>query len=274
MDEGQAGLTRAERRQSAHRFTRRRLVGCGLLAVVAVGGTSLALSGGERPTVVRASPTTTTSPLAPTTTLPGAPPPAVVATTNGEDLTAYASPDTASEVVGTLTAKSDYGLPRTLLVVSQQPGWIEALLPMRPNGSKGWVEDSTVTLGSTSFAMTISLEKHELTFTNAGQVVLTAPVVIGRPNTPTPLGVYYVTDPVDLTKKPSKVYGVYALGISGYSDVLYEFQGGPGQIAVHGTPSTTDFGKDISNGCVRVANDVILEISRQVPLGTPVTITA
>ena len=62
------------------------------------------------------------------------------------------------------------------------------------------------------------------------------------------------------------------IGISGHSDVLFEFAGGPGQLAVHGTNDPSKMGQNISNGCVRVPNDVILKIANTVPLGTPVTI--
>jgi lipoprotein-anchoring transpeptidase ErfK/SrfK len=56
--------------------------------------------------------------------------------------------------------------------------------------------------------------------------------------------------------------------------VLTSFNGGPGQIAVHGTPYADQVGQDLSNGCVRVPNPLILQIAKLVPLGTPVTITA
>jgi len=65
----------------------------------------------------------------------------------------------------------------------------------------------------------------------------------------------------------------YALGLSGYSEVLFSFNGGPGQIAVHGTNNPSQVGQNISNGCVRVPNDVIVQIADQAPLGTPVIIT-
>ena len=56
--------------------------------------------------------------------------------------------------------------------------------------------------------------------------------------------------------------------------MLYEFAGGPGRLALHGTNRPDQVGQDISNGCVRVPNDVILQIADRVPLGTPVEIVA
>ena len=67
---------------------------------------------------------------------------------------------------------------------------------------------------------------------NLGQVVLETPVGIGAPGSPTPSGIFYVTDPVP---GGGGSYGPWALGLSGYSDVLESFGGGPPQIALHGT---------------------------------------
>jgi lipoprotein-anchoring transpeptidase ErfK/SrfK len=56
--------------------------------------------------------------------------------------------------------------------------------------------------------------------------------------------------------------------------VLTSFKGGPGQLAVHGTNNAGEVGSNISNGCVRVPNDIILQLALQAPLGTPVNIVA
>ena len=51
--------------------------------------------------------------------------------------------------------------------------------------------------------------------------------------------------------------------------MLKSFNGGPGQIAVHGNGQMNTVGQNVSNGCIRVFNDVILQIAKAVPLGTP-----
>ncbi len=247
----------------------------GAVLLVVVGltvGLVVGTSGGsseERPHLEAAPASTTTS-----TTSPLPPAPAVIAATAVEQLQAFAAPDETAEVVATLSALTEYGLPRTLLVVAQQPGWLEALLPIRPNGATGFIRDTDVTLTSTTMAVDISLSRHELVLADAGQPILTTNIVIGKQATPTPLGTFYVTDPVDLQTKPQGFYGAYALGLSGYSEVLKSFRGGPGQIAVHGTPNPDEIGQDISNGCVRVTNEVIVQLASLVPLGTPVRISA
>ena len=69
------------------------------------------------------------------------------------------------------------------------------------------------------------------------------------------------------------VGGPYALALSARSNVLQEFMGGPGQIAMHGvanlggTPGTA-----VSHGCVRLANRNIGWLAARVAPGAPVTI--
>jgi lipoprotein-anchoring transpeptidase ErfK/SrfK len=217
---------------------------------------------------IAASTTTTTTAPAPKFE------PYVTATSNVPDIAAYETPAEGAPVVETFAQLTEYLVPRTFLVIDQQPGWLQVLLPMRPNQATGWIRDSEVTLGQTDYEITVELSTTKVTLLKAGEVVLETPSGIGTDETPTPPGRYYITDPVDLRNQPDTGYGEFALGISGYSEVLFEFNGGPGQIAIHGTANPADLGQKVSNGCVRVANETILQIAEQVPVGTPFTVVA
>lgn len=243
-----------------------------LLAVAGVAGWALLRDDAKAtPKKKAAAPTT-----APTTTTAPAPVRAVTATQKVPEVTAYQDAVETSTPVTKLSDKTEYNLPRTYLVTDQssRPGWLNVLLPIRPNGASGWIKASDVALGTSDYEIRVELGAHKLTLLKLGQPVLDSGVVIGTDKTPTPVGKFYVTDPLDLHSQPNAGYGVYALGISGYSDVLTSFKGGPGQIAVHGTSNPGQVGQNISNGCVRVPNDIIEQIAAQAPLGTPVTIVA
>jgi lipoprotein-anchoring transpeptidase ErfK/SrfK len=229
------------------------------IAVIASGG------GGSKPTRHLALAHVTT----PTT---GAHPPALIATTKGGPLIVYDQPN--GKVVNLLSAKTDYGLPRTVLATSSQPNWLQVILPQKPNDTIGWIKGADVTTTTTDYSMRISLAQHHLWLEKAGAPVVDTGVVIGKKETPTPTGLFYVTDPVDLQAQPNGPYGAFALGLSGYSNVLPSFDGGPPQIAVHGTPYPDQVGQDISNGCVRIPSPIAVQIAKVVPLGTPVTIQA
>jgi lipoprotein-anchoring transpeptidase ErfK/SrfK len=60
--------------------------------------------------------------------------------------------------------------------------------------------------------------------------------------------------------------------LSAYSDVLYSFGGGPGQIGLHGTNEPSALGTNVSHGCIRISNVAITQLARILPLGTPVQI--
>jgi lipoprotein-anchoring transpeptidase ErfK/SrfK len=265
---------RAGRRAQQRRQRVRLGIAGGLVFVLlaVLGVVLLAGGGSDEPAAKAANRVTTTTTTLPPTTTTTLPPQAVTATTNVPSLQVFDAPN-STQVITSLSAKTDYLQPRTLLITETQGDWLKALLPIRPNGSTGWVRRSDVTLGQTPYEIRISLADHKLVMMKDGQQVLESATVNGAPRTPTPPGTYYITDPVDLRSAPNGAYGAFALGISGFSEVLFEFNGGPGQLAVHGTPTPQDVGRDISNGCVRVPNDIIVQIATAVPLGTPVIIT-
>ena len=64
----------------------------------------------------------------------------------------------------------------------------------------------------------------------------------------------------------------FALGLSAHSNVYSSFEGGDGQVGIHGTNLPQAIGQDVSHGCVRVRNAVISRLARTLPLGTPVVI--
>jgi lipoprotein-anchoring transpeptidase ErfK/SrfK len=257
----------------SHRSRIRAAIAAGVALVVALGavGAWLLVRDDAKATPRKTAAAPTTAPAA-----PSKPAPAVTATTKVTEITAYQDAVESSQPVTKLSNTTEYGLPRTFLVTDQtsRPGWLNVLLPIRPNGASGWIKASDVTLGSSDYEIKIELGAHKLTLYKLGQPILESGTVNGKEKTPTPPGSFYITDPVDLRETPNTGYGVYALGISGYSNVLTSFKGGPGQLAVHGTGNNDEIGKDISNGCVRVPNDIIMQLALQAPLGTPVTIVA
>ena len=194
------------------------------------------------------------------------------AVTKGQDLAVFAAPDDSAAPVTTLSKQTVYKLPRTLLSFDRYGQWLHVYLPTRPNGSTGWIKSSDVDLSAPlEWQIRVSLADHHLWLFHRGAVNFQADVAIGTPQYPTPTGTFYITDPIDLHSRPNQGYGVFALGLSGHSDVLNEFMGSDGQIAIHGTGNPGDMGRSVSHGCVRVLNSTI-ELLSQLPIGTPVVI--
>jgi lipoprotein-anchoring transpeptidase ErfK/SrfK len=195
------------------------------------------------------------------------------AITTGGDVAVYASPDANAQPTEMLSAQTEYTLPRSFLVFDQYQDWLHVYLPVRPNDATGWIKASDVTISQPlEYQIKVSLADKKLWLLENGAVQFEEPAAIGTDENPTPTGVFYYTDPLDLATQPGTAYGVFAIGLSGHSNTLSEFAGGDGQIAVHGTNDPGTIGTPVSHGCVRVNNDVITKLAA-LPLGTPVVIT-
>jgi lipoprotein-anchoring transpeptidase ErfK/SrfK len=148
--------------------------------------------------------------------------------------------------------------------------WYRVQLPIKPNGVTGYVRASAVGTGPVRSRVVVDLSAKRLTLYRRGRPVLQAPVAVGSPATPTPLGRYYVNQRL-IPPDPGGPYGPAAIGISAYSNVLTGWaQGGP--IAIHGTNEPWSIGHAVSNGCIRVHNDVLKRLFQVTPAGTPVVI--
>jgi hypothetical protein len=148
--------------------------------------------------------------------------------------------------------------------------WYRVQLPLRPNGVTGFVPARDVELGTVRTRVVVRVSRKRLTLYRAGKRVLTTTVAVGSSATPTPTGSYYVNQRLVPTD-PSGPFGPGAIGISAFSNVLTGWaQGGP--IAIHGTNEPWSIGHAVSNGCIRVHNDVLRRLFKSTPAGTPVVI--
>jgi lipoprotein-anchoring transpeptidase ErfK/SrfK len=174
----------------------------------------------------------------------------------------------------TLSARRFNGrrLPLVFLVKRRRGAWVQAYLPTRPNLSTGWLRARDVRLAQTTYRLQVRLRSHRLVLWRGRRAVLRARIGTGRSVSPTPTGRYYVTDLIRPTD-PHGFFGPFALGLSAHSRVYTSFEGGDGQVGLHGTNDPSGLGRDVSHGCIRVRNAVITRIARRVPLGTPLDIT-
>lgn len=211
--------------------------------------------------------TVATGPLAPATTTSY-----IAAPLGSGGMSVYPAPGAARPAI-TLTRRTAYGSPRVVLVLGAREGWLHVLLPIRPLGSNGWVPLTQVTVTRTDYRIDVALSAHRLTVYRGTRAVLSTAAATGTATDPTPTGLLYVTDVVR-TAHPDGPYGPYALGLSGFSPTLTSFNGGDGEIGIHGTNQPALIGQSVSHGCVRVPNAVATELASALPLGTPVTVHA
>lgn len=178
--------------------------------------------------------------------------------------------DAGGRVENHLSEFNSIGQPQAFLVVSQSPGWYQVELPIKPVGSLGWVEASSVTTRSDPYFIRVHQSQFQLELYDNGQLVNTFPVAVGAPGTPTPNGNAYVWASQPWNQYPYAV-GIFAL--STFSPVLDNWPGG-GRTGIHGWTDTSVLGKDASHGCVRMSGSDFAQLLNTVPLGTPVQIEA
>lgn len=221
---------------------------------------------------VTATPSAATTAPASAGTQAATPAPALVARATGR-LPVFDAPQGAP--VKTLPATTGFG-SRTVALVTDDgaaaaDGWLEVLLPGRPNGATGWVRADDVELREVALEVRVDLDARTIAVFDGGERLLTTAIAIGDPDHPTPTGRFYVVDKLE-TPDPGGAYGPFAIGLSARSEVLTDFGGGDGQIGIHGTNAPDSIGRAVSHGCLRVDNEVITQMADLLPLGTPVTI--
>jgi L,D-transpeptidase catalytic domain len=149
--------------------------------------------------------------------------------------------------------------------------WLRVMLPGRPNSSSGWIAAQGTREIETGWRIAVSLRARQVTVFRHGRVVRRFRAVVGKPSTPTPTGRFFVEETLQMT--PGEPGGPFALALSARSDALQEFEGGPGQIALHGRDSLGGIlGAAESHGCVRLDTSSIDWLAQRIGPGVPVRI--
>jgi lipoprotein-anchoring transpeptidase ErfK/SrfK len=151
--------------------------------------------------------------------------------------------------------------------------WLQVMLPGRPNGSTGWISQEDTRALVTAWAIVVDLAARRVSVYSHARRTRSFQAVVGKPSTPTPTGQFFVEE--TLRMSPAEPGGPFALALSARSDVLQEFEGGPGQIAIHGRENLGGtLGTAASHGCIRLATASIDWLAARIGPGTPVTIEA
>jgi len=177
-----------------------------------------------------------------------------------------------------VSALRPYTRTRTVLpVLARRRGpngarWLYVLLPGRPNGHAGWIAARDAKLTWTPWQLVVNTRARKLVVYRLGRLVAAFPAVVGRAETPTPRGRFFVEEALAL--RPGTPGAPYAFALSARSNVYQEFEGGPGQIAIHSTYGIGGtLGTAVSHGCVRLSTSALRWIAARFGAGVPVTVT-
>ncbi len=125
------------------------------------------------------------------------PPDSVAGLTSGETPVFAEIGD--AEPYRVLPEKTLLGTPTVVSILEQVDGWVHALLPGRPNGETGWIRSTDVGVFTLEREVVVDLAGRRLTVLSDGEEVFESPVAVGSEVSPTPTGVFFVTDAVQLT---------------------------------------------------------------------------
>jgi L,D-transpeptidase ErfK/SrfK len=124
---------------------------------------------------------------------------------------------------------------------------------------------------SANSLIVVNLPSRTLEYYRDGSLLRQYPVAVGSPDTPTPLGTFYITDKEvnPYWYPPGKDYFVP----SGPDNPLgYRWLGFLPTYGIHGTNLPWSVGHVVSNGCLRMHEEDVEELFDLVEYGTPVTI--
>lgn len=186
----------------------------------------------------------------------------------------------AGKIKWRVTTETQWGHgPQQLLVLDQavdQLGrqWLKVRLPIRPNGSFGWIRADFALVSRTPYWIDVSLSRRLVTVYRSGRLVRQFRAVVGAPATPTPTGLAAIYDPIP-QPNPNGFVGPWVLHLTAFSNVLKRFDGGLGRVGIHGRSGTSlrdPLGSARSHGCIRIDNAQVRWLARTTPRGTPVDI--
>jgi lipoprotein-anchoring transpeptidase ErfK/SrfK len=151
--------------------------------------------------------------------------------------------------------------------------WLQVLLPGRPNSSTGWIAQQGTRKLMTGWHIVVDLAARRVSAYSNGHLLRSFQAVVGKPSTPTATGEFFVEEIMQMA--PGEAGGPFALALSARSNVLQEFEGGSGQIAIHGRDNLGGtLGTAASHGCIRLATASIDWLAARIGPGTPTTIYA
>jgi lipoprotein-anchoring transpeptidase ErfK/SrfK len=177
---------------------------------------------------------------------------------------------------GTLAATRPLtGSPTVVPVIAaataHRRSWLRVRLPQRPNGATGWISADGTLIGAVRWRVVVHRARRRAIVYRYSRPVRSFQVVVGKRSTPTPAGRFFVTERV--RQPPRSPLGPWVLATSAYSNVLQDFDGGPGQIGLHGrTGLAAPLGTAASHGCVRFSDRAIAWLAPRARPGTPIVI--
>ena len=169
-----------------------------------------------------------------------------------------------------------FPLPLVVRVVQGSEGdeWAEVELPVRPNGSRGWIRTAGFAWSTVDHHIFVDLSERRLAFFDGDE---SDPAhdgdhrQAGNPDADGN-GVHHRETAQPRSAGRQHRLGDWILPVSFFSEALNSFGGDPPRVSLHGTHIPERVGEALSNFEVRMPNEIVEIIAREAPIGTTVRI--
>ncbi len=193
---------------------------------------------------------------------------------------AFAAPRLGARRVMRLTGVTEWSRGAQWLMVTGRQrdragrDWVRVQLPIRPNGTTGWVPRRALRLTGTRVRFEVHLSSRRLEIWRGARRLASWPAGIGREATPTPVGRFAIQDAVVTSNAWRGIYGDFTVALTAHSPTLRTFMGGPALIGIHGAGGggAARIGRPSSNGCVILGASELARAAHYAKPGTPVVI--
>jgi L,D-transpeptidase catalytic domain len=174
-------------------------------------------------------------------------------------------PRTLHTRFGAVKPKTQFGQPVWVPVVRYHGVRGALLVPLGPSGRIVRVNLRRMPLRWTRTRVVVNLALSRISVLRGRRRLGAFPIGQGTPETPTPVGRFFVTD--RLIFPPGSPYTPFAFGLSARQTHLAPTWIGGNQIAIHPGPLG-----HVSNGCIHVPLGAIALLRKVAPLGTLVIV--
>lgn len=163
-------------------------------------------------------------------------------------------------------------------VLRRRGAWLQIPTLQRRDGSRGWIRRTPLRrLTTTRLLVRVDLSQRRVRVTRGSALLLSAPVAVGAPRWPSPVGATSVSERIQVT--PLSGLGARAYGPVVVALRLWQRKPSPayprgGLMAFHGGGDAASVGSASSAGCFRMLDADARRLALLVRAGTPVIIRA
>jgi L,D-transpeptidase catalytic domain len=168
---------------------------------------------------------------------------------------------------GTVRPKTQFGDPVWLPVLGRRGSRATVLAPVRPEARAVPISLGTLALRWTRIRVVVDLARGSLAVLRGSHTLGSFPIGHGTPETPTPVGRFFVTD--RLLFPAGSPYAPLAFALAAHQTHLAPGWPGGDLVAIHPGPMGP-----VSNGCIHVDLRALSLLRKVAALGTIVTVRA